>query len=83
MDIHRKDWANRLLEAVWAYRTTWKTTTRFTPFELVYGKKTLFPIEVEIKIHRTPTKLGLQLLDAQKERIDNLHALDECKLQAL
>jgi len=33
----RKDWADRLLEASWAYNTTWKTTTRFTPYEMVYG----------------------------------------------
>eukprot|EP00253_Pinus_taeda_P030142 PITA_30142 len=30
----RKDWENRLVEATWAYNTTWKTTTGFTPYEL-------------------------------------------------
>jgi len=25
--LHRRDWAERLLEALWAYRTTWKNTT--------------------------------------------------------
>eukprot|EP00253_Pinus_taeda_P017976 PITA_17976 len=28
----RKDWANHLVEATWAYNTTWKTTTGFTPY---------------------------------------------------
>ena len=41
----RKDWANRLIEVTWAYNTTWKTTTGFTPYELVYGKKALLLIE--------------------------------------
>jgi len=40
----RKDWTDRLVEATWAYNTTWKTTTGFTPYELVYGKKVLLPI---------------------------------------
>ena len=40
----RKDWANRLAEATWAYNITWKTTTGFTPYELVYWKKALLSI---------------------------------------
>jgi len=43
----RKDWANRLIEATWAYNTTWKTTTEFTPYELVYAKKASFSNEFE------------------------------------
>ena len=27
---HRRDWATRLLEALWAYRTTWRSTTRYS-----------------------------------------------------
>eukprot|EP00253_Pinus_taeda_P016882 PITA_16882 len=42
-----KDWVERLVEAIWAYNTTWKTTTRFTPYDLVYGKKDLLSIEFE------------------------------------
>lgn len=41
---NKKDWAERLVEAIWAYNTTWKTTTRFTPYELVYGNKVLLSI---------------------------------------
>ena len=40
----RKDWVDRLVEATWAYNTTWKTTTGFIPYELVYGKKALLSI---------------------------------------
>eukprot|EP00253_Pinus_taeda_P026239 PITA_26239 len=37
----RKEWVDRLVEATWAYNTTWKTAIGFTPYELVYGKKAL------------------------------------------
>ena len=49
VEQHHKDWANRLPEAIWAYRTTWKNTTGYSPFELVYGRQVFLPIEFQIK----------------------------------
>jgi len=46
--IHRSNWHNMLFSALWAYRTTVKTSTGFTPFQLVYGLETMLPIECEI-----------------------------------
>ena len=43
----RKYWADHLVDSTWAYNTTWKTTTSFTPYELVYGKRALLSIEFE------------------------------------
>ena len=36
--IHHRDWADRLPEALWEYRTTWRNTIGFSPYDLVYGK---------------------------------------------
>eukprot|EP00253_Pinus_taeda_P009713 PITA_09713 len=80
---NRKDWADRLVEATWAYNTTWKTTTGFTPYELVYGKKALLSIEFEFNTLRMATQLDLDLSHAQKERLLQLNGLDEQRLQAL
>eukprot|EP00253_Pinus_taeda_P035107 PITA_35107 len=79
----RKDWADRLVEATWAYNTAWKTTTRFTPYELVYGKKALLSIEFEYNTLRMATLLDLDLSHAQRERLLQLNGLDEQRLQAL
>ena len=46
---HRKDWVDRLPEALWAYHTTWCNTTGFSPYDLVYGKSAIFPIELRSK----------------------------------
>ena len=46
---HHRDWANRLPKELWAYQTTWRTTTGLCPYELVYGKNFVFLIEFEIK----------------------------------
>ena len=63
---NRKYWADRLVEASWAYSTTWKTTTRFTPYELVYGKKALLSVEFEFNTLRIVAELNLDLSNAQK-----------------
>ena len=47
--LHQKDWADRLPEDLWAYRITWRNTTGHTPYELVYGKQALLPIEFQVK----------------------------------
>jgi hypothetical protein len=48
MKSHRKDWDSRVLKELWDYRTMWRNTIGFTPYELVYGKNVDFPIEFEI-----------------------------------
>ena len=47
--LHRRDWAERLPEALWAYKTTWRNKTGHSPYELVYGKEVLLPIEFQVK----------------------------------
>ena len=46
--LHRRDWTERLPEALSAYRTTWRNTIGHTLYEPVYGKKVMFPIEFQI-----------------------------------
>ena len=60
----RKDWADKLVEATWAYNTTWKTTTGFTPYDLVYEKKALLPIEFEYNTLRMAAQLDLDVTKA-------------------
>jgi hypothetical protein len=47
MNVNKKKWSNKLIEGTKAYNITWMTTTGLTPFELVYGKKVMLPIEFE------------------------------------
>lgn len=81
--LNCKDWSNRLFEAVWAYRTTWKTTTRFTPFEMVYGTKSMMHEEFEHKTPRTSIALDMTLSVTQQERLLRLNALDEIRKLSL
>ena len=76
---NHKDWVDILPEALWAYRTTWRNTTGHTPYELVYGKKILLPIEFQVETFRMVAQLGMDLLEAQNQRLLQLNELDEIR----
>ncbi|GKA60099.1 reverse transcriptase domain-containing protein, partial [Tanacetum coccineum] len=46
-----KNWSEKLNEALWAFRTAYKTPTGCTPFRLVYGKAFHVPVEIEHKAY--------------------------------
>ena len=55
---------DRLPEALWAYRITWRNTIGHTPYELVYGKHVLLPIEFQVKTFCMAAQLGMNLDEA-------------------
>lgn len=74
--IHKTNWHTMLFSAIWAYRTTVKTSTRFSPFQLVYSLEAVLPIECEIPL----LKLAVELLSntsLEGERLLYLTRLDE------
>lgn len=75
--IHKQDQVTKLPEAIWAYKTTWKSTNGFTPFELIYGKPTSMPIKFEQKTLKTTLELDVDISKAQQDRLLQLNALDE------
>eukprot|EP00253_Pinus_taeda_P012043 PITA_12043 len=80
---HRHDWATRLLEALWAYRKTWRNTMGYSPYQLVFGKEPIFPIEFEIQTLRIAQEVGLDLSKAQINRLHQINELDEIRLTSL
>jgi hypothetical protein len=56
--IHKSNWHMMLFSTLWAYRTSVKSNTGFTPFQLVYSIKAILLIECEIP----SLKLAVELL---------------------
>ena len=65
-----KDWHEKFPFALHANRTLVRTSTRATPFSLVYGMQTVLPIEVEIPSLRV-------LMEAKLEKAKWVQAMYE------
>ena len=43
-----RDWSEKLPFALWAYHTSFRTSTGATPYSLVYGMEAVLPVEIEM-----------------------------------
>ncbi|KAL6178881.1 hypothetical protein ACLB2K_050398 [Fragaria x ananassa] len=76
---YEKGWSNHLPDALWAYRTSPKKTTGFSPYSLVYGSKAISPVELTVLTARVLTVNDLEW-DASPcfdWRLMDLEAADE------
>ncbi|XP_021734962.1 uncharacterized protein LOC110701656 [Chenopodium quinoa] len=79
---NRKDWSDKLDDALWAYRTTFKTPIGTILYLLVYGKSCHLPVELEHRTHWAIKKINFDLASAGEQRWLDLHELEELRLDA-
>ncbi|XP_010501857.1 PREDICTED: uncharacterized protein LOC104779173 [Camelina sativa] len=80
--LHKKDWSTKLDDALWAYRTAFKTPLGTTPFHNVYGKACHLPVELEYKAAWTVKEWNYDIKSAAERRLIQLNELDEIRHNA-
>jgi len=63
---NRKDWSLRLVNALWAYRTAYKTSLGMSPYRLVYGKPCHLLVEIDHRAYWV-----IQQFNDNENEVDN------------
>ncbi|GJR28822.1 reverse transcriptase domain-containing protein [Tanacetum coccineum] len=73
---NRASWSDKLDDALWAFRTSFKTPIGCTPYKLVYRKSCHLPIELDHKAYWALKHANFDLKtagDHQKLQLNELH----------
>nr|GEX78549.1 hypothetical protein [Tanacetum cinerariifolium] len=77
---NRASWSEKLDDALWAFRTAYKSPIGCTPYKLVYGKSCHLPIELEHKAYWALKHVNFDLKttgDHQKLQLNELNELHD------
>ena len=78
-----RDWHEKLSFALHAYRIGIRTSTRATPYSLVYEMKVVLPIEVEIPSLWVLREVELEEAEWVQARYEQLNLIEKKRMKAI
>ncbi len=78
---NRTNWDKHLPTMLFSYKSTYKVTTRYTPYQLMYGLNPLMPIEYIVPIVSGKQKDSNQVR-VLINKVLELEKLQEARMQA-
>jgi hypothetical protein len=78
-----KQWHKILFEALWAHRISKHSATKVSPFELVYGKEAVLPVEISLNDVTFAKQNDLTVDDYYNSMMDNIDEVTNKRVTTL
>ena len=82
VNASKNDWSINLDDALWAYRTAYKTPIRMSPYRIVYEKPCHLPLKLEYKAMWAIKKMNCDFQSAKEKRLLQMNELEELRNEA-
>ena len=80
---NRTDCDQKLNSVLWAYRTSYKTLIKSTPFRMAFGLDTVMPVEFQVPTLQVQVIKRLDEEQSEQVQKEQLLILEESRLQLM